>query len=119
MVIDHAVDVILHCGAYFRDRSFYSWHHFAISRAIENQVYLLSLNRAGSDYGRSLFCPPWADERRTPVTFAEYDEEFLRLQVRRDEIEQARRTYSFLADRLQDYGLPVTFARTRDLALED
>ena len=45
LVIDHDVDVILHCGAYYRDESFHTWHPFAITRALENQVFFLSLHR--------------------------------------------------------------------------
>ena len=118
LAVDHGVDVILHSGAYFRDASFFSWHHFAISRALENQIFFLSLNRAGAVYGHSIFCPPWADENREPITFAEHDEQLMRVVVRRDEINHARQHYSFLADRLDRYDLPVTVARTRDLEFE-
>ena len=99
--------MILHAGAYYRDRSFYSWHQFAVSRAIENQVFFLSLNRAGAYYGNSIFCPPWVDEDREPTVFSEHDELFQRLTVDRAEIEFARERYSFLRDRLDSYDLPV------------
>jgi len=33
LTVDHDVDAILHCGAYYRDESFYSWHSFAETRA--------------------------------------------------------------------------------------
>jgi nitrilase len=36
---------------------------------MENQVYLLSLNRAGADYGGSVFCPPWLDDDHPPQFF--------------------------------------------------
>ena len=119
LAVDHEVDVILHSGAYFRDSSFYSWHHFAISRAVENQIFLLSLNRAGADYGQSIFCPPWADEERKPIIFSEHDEQLLRVVLERNEIAYARQHYSFLADRLDRYDLPVTSARAVELELED
>ena len=35
---EHNVDLLLHCGAYFRDESFATWHNFATTRAMENQV---------------------------------------------------------------------------------
>ena len=114
LAIDHGVDLIIHAGAYFRDASFYSWHDFACSRAIENQIYLLSLNRAGADYGRSIFCPPWADDTREPVAFADRDEQFLRLVANRDEIDFARQHYSFLADRLENYRLPLNNPRVAE-----
>lgn len=108
LAIDHGVDAILHCGAYFRDPSFYSWHAFAVTRAVENQVYLLSLNRAGADYGNSLFCPPWIDETSPAIAFAEYDEDFKLLTLERRAIDEARQSYSFLTDRLESYDLPMT-----------
>lgn len=106
LTVEGGAEVILHSGAYFRDPSFYSWHNFVIARALENQVYFLSLNRAGADYGNSLFCPPWVDETRQPFAFAERGEEIVRLVVRREEVALARRSYPFLADRLASHRLP-------------
>ncbi len=103
LVLDHGADVILHCGAYFRDTSFATWHDFTTTRALENQVFFLSLNRAGADYGNSRFCYPWMDENRLPVSFAPHDEQFLNLEIDPAEIIVARETYSFLKDRLPDY----------------
>ncbi len=103
LVLDHGVDVILHCGAYFRDTSFATWHDFATTRALENQVFFLSLNRAGSDYGNSKFCYPWMDENQLPVSFPQHDELFINLEIDPAEIINARETYSFLKDRLPDY----------------
>ena len=107
LVVKHGVDLILHSGAYYRDPSFYSWHQFAVSRAIENQVFMLSLNRAGACYGNSIFCPPWMDGEREPTLLAEHDEVFALLTLDPSEITQARERYSFLRDRLESYDLPV------------
>ncbi len=107
LAVNHGADMILHTGAYYRDSSFYSWHQFAISRALENQVFLLSLNRAGACYGNSIFCPPWVDDECEPVVFSQHGEQFQRLAVARTEIEAAREQYSFLHDRLESYALPV------------
>ena len=104
LALEHGVQLILHCGAYARDESFYSWHHFVVSRAMENQVYLLSLNRAGADFGNSLFCGPWVDEAAPAVGFPPYEEAMLSLEVDPARIETVRRHYSFLADKLEDYG---------------
>lgn len=103
LCVDHHVDLILHCGAYARDPSFYSWHQFITTRALENQVFVLSLNRAGPDFGASLFCPPWVDETAKEVGFGN-EEEFMRLQVDTGLIDIARGTYPFLSDRLPDYA---------------
>ncbi len=106
LVLKHGVDVILHAGAYFRDPSFPTWHAFAMTRAIENQCFLLSLNRAGQNYGNSLFCYPWMDGNQGPQHFAEYDEDFRHLQVVRHRLSNARANYTFLQDRWDSYDLP-------------
>lgn len=106
LVLQHGVDVILHCGAYFRDPSFPTWHAFATARAIENQVFFLSLNRAGADYGNSLFCYPWMDETRGPDHFAQHDEDLRHITIDRNEMHQARADYTFLKDRRSSYDLP-------------
>lgn len=110
LTIEGGADLILHCGAYFRDPSFHSWHNFVIARAIENQVFFLSLNRAGQGYGRSMFCPPWVDENRRPYVFEDHDEQFVRLIAERGEITLARERYSFLEDRLARHTLPAEVA---------
>ena len=107
LTVEGEADLILHCGAYFRDPSFYSWHNFVIARALENQVFFLSLNRAGKNYGRSMFCPPWVDENRLPFVFKNHDEQLVRLIVERGEIALARERYSFLKDRLPHHTLPA------------
>ena len=108
LVTEHGVDVILHCGAYFRDASFATWHAFATTRALENQVYLLSLNRAGLDYGHSVFCLPWMDEQTPPQVFPEHEACLRVLALDRSCIVAARQEYSFLADRLASYQLDVS-----------
>ncbi|MGB0926661.1 MAG: carbon-nitrogen hydrolase family protein [Pikeienuella sp.] len=105
LTIEHQVDVILHCGAYYRDESFHTWHPFAIVRALENQVFLLSLNRAGDSYGGSLFCPPWQDEITHPTRFAATDEDFRVITLKHAEKHAARSQYTFLKDRLASYQL--------------
>jgi len=103
LVLTHGVQLILHCGAYARDESFATWHDFITARALENQVYLLSLNRAGADFGRSAFCRPWMDATSPMQILDEHREELRRFDVVSTEIAKARESYSFLADRLPDY----------------
>ncbi|MCP5072392.1 MAG: carbon-nitrogen hydrolase family protein [Rhodobacteraceae bacterium] len=107
LVVDQNVDVILHCGAYYRDESFHTWHAFAIARALENQVFFLSLNRAGESYGHSLFCLPWQDEKIRPLQFAETREDFRFITLDRETQLKARREYTFLKDRLKNYQIEV------------
>jgi len=99
LTVDHDVNLLLHCGAYFRDESFSSWHSFAITRAMENQVYLLSLNRAGADYGGSIFCPPWIDDDQPAQYFATHDEDFRHLELDPALLLDVRSQYTFLKDR--------------------
>jgi len=99
LTVEHKADVILHCGAYFRDESFVSWHNFAITRAIENQIYFCSVNRAGENYGHSILCGPWVDDIQPPVFLSQHSEQLMTLTVDREEIERVRREYPFLSDR--------------------
>lgn len=103
LTLEHEVDCILHCGAYFRDESFASWHAFATTRAMENQLYLLSLNRAGKDYGDSIFCPPWIDDEQPASHFSAHREDFRYFTLDRKVINKTREQYTFLKDRLTDY----------------
>ncbi len=108
LTLKHDVDCILHCGAYYRDESFESWHACARTRAIENQIYLLSLNRAGQQYGNSLFCLPWMDELNPATGFESTREDFRYLTLERSRIQQTREQYTFLNDRLENYDfMPV------------
>ncbi len=102
LCIDHQVQLVLHCGAYYRDESFYSWRPFAITRAMENLTYLLSLNRAGEFYGGSLFCLPWVDEDQPEIIFPMV-ETLKVLELDSKVIQDRRDKYTFLKDRLDDY----------------
>ena len=104
---NHGVDLILHPVAFYRDSTFQSWHHFSITRAIENQVHLLSLNRAGEMYGDSLFSPPWIEESHQPVKFGR-GETCRLLEVDMAYTKEVRQRYSYRQDRVGDYAnLPV------------
>ena len=54
-----AIDLLIHPTYFFDDETFSSWHPFVVTRAIENQIYVLSVNRAGEHSGRSILCPGW------------------------------------------------------------
>lgn len=103
LALQHDVDLILHCGAYYRDQSFATWHDFARTRAIENQIFLLSLNRAGRNYGHSIFCRPWMDDATPAMEFPDTDEAFRMIEIDPDEIRRVRTAYSFLKDRRDSY----------------
>ncbi|XXK22929.1 carbon-nitrogen hydrolase family protein [Arenicellales bacterium nBUS_48] len=105
LVLEHAVDFLIHAAAYHRDESFATWPHFAVTRAMENQAFLLSLNRAGPDYGGSMFCPPWIDDDHPIVCFDQFREEFKVLELNSEAITQARERYTFLVDRHLEYSV--------------
>ncbi|MCP4297317.1 MAG: carbon-nitrogen hydrolase family protein, partial [Proteobacteria bacterium] len=102
LVREHQLDLILHPSAFTRDRSFYSWHHFVITRALENQIYFLSLNRAGKGWGNSIFCPPWVDDSAEPVKFNE-SEECRRFEINKKSIQESRETFPFNEDSREQY----------------
>ena len=103
LVINHGVELLLHCGAYGRDESFDSWHQFIVTRAIENQIYVLSLNRAGQKFGHSILCKPWVDKQNPPITFPEHDEAMISLDIDSSVIAKTREKYTFLVDRFDSY----------------
>ncbi len=111
--IDEKVDVILHPVAYPFDFTFPSYHNFVSVRALENLVYMVSLNRSApgsagsaSDESKwigSIFCPPdWPQEASTQV-FGE-GEEFRQLTIKREALSHARQSYPFMKDRRKDYS---------------
>ena len=105
LAIEHNVQLVLHCGAYGRDQSFFTWHDFVITRALENQLFFLSLNRAGETFGNSFFCPPWIDEVTPGIKFPDFQESLQWVSVDANVIDQVKSQYSFLTDRHDDYFL--------------
>ena len=69
---------------------------------MENQVYFLSLNRAGADYGSSIFCPPWINHDIKSVTLPK-SETFKIFEVDPDILKQAQEIFPFRADTLENY----------------
>ena len=96
------VDLVLHCGAYFRDPSFHSWPHFVVTRAIEHNLLWLSLNRAGSDWGGSIWCPAHADSEQPEVRLGT-DEIFWHLHARKSDRLAASGKIPIGRDRRRDY----------------
>lgn len=97
------IDAVIHPVAFTRDGTYESWPHFVVCRALENQVYFLSVNRAGDHWGGSIFCPPWVDGQSDRITLG--TEEVARsFDVEQETVAQVRANYPFRADRLPDYG---------------
>ncbi|NQU57936.1 MAG: carbon-nitrogen hydrolase family protein [Rhodospirillales bacterium] len=107
LALKHGVDLILHPVAFARDSTFASWHQCSITRAIENQVHLLSLNRAGDHYGGSIFAPPWIDGWKQPLVFGD-EESFRLIEVDSAYTTEVRERYPYRKDRLEEYtDLPL------------
>ncbi|MCT4604040.1 MAG: carbon-nitrogen hydrolase family protein [Marinifilum sp.] len=99
----HNIDFLLHPVAFYKDNSFPSWHHFVITRALENQIYMLSLNRAGEKYGNSIFCPPWIDYKSSPTVLQE-KEDIIIGEIDMDIINKVREEYRFRDDLKSKYN---------------
>ena len=98
----HGVDVILHPTAFCRDETFHSWQAFATTRAVENQVYFVSVNRAGADFGESMLVEPWMDET-VPLRRLSTAEELARWTLSRARLDRARESYPFMDDARHNY----------------
>lgn len=94
-------ELILHPVAFTRDFTFASWHAFVTTRAMENQLYWLSLNRAGTDWGQSLFCPPLVDDDHPPLAFGS-SEQWQWLTLEKQAVKEARRRLPLNRNRRSD-----------------
>lgn len=94
---DHDVDLIVHPVAFYRDETFPSWHHFVITRALENQLYLLSLNQAGDGFGESLFSYPWLDSKSQAI-YMNNDEQIRIYDVHKETVAYYRNHYPIRED---------------------
>ncbi|MEM7405033.1 MAG: carbon-nitrogen hydrolase family protein [Pseudomonadota bacterium] len=102
LTLEHECTLIVHPSAFFQDESYATWEAFITTRALENQVYVLSVNRAGENWGGSMFCPPWVDEHH-PLDRLGSAEQLTRFVVSREQLAATRRNYSFLHDRKRTY----------------
>lgn len=96
------VDVILHPVAFSKDLSYHSWRQFVTTRALENQVYFLSVNRSGPSFGQSMLCPPWIDDTVHPTLLGD-EEAFQVITIDREVIADVRARLPFRQDVLTDY----------------
>ena len=104
LCVGRGAQLLVHCSAFYKDESYPSWASFVTARAMENQVSMLSLNRAGEGWGGTMICPPWCDEE-TPLRRLGTEEAFVHFTVDAEEIARVRTRYAFLRDRLTSYDL--------------
>ena len=101
---NYHLDVMLHPVAFSKDGTFASWRSFVCTRALENQVYWLSLNRAGEGWGHSIFCPPWFEHESEVLEFDE-SETLQIVELDRARLKHAEEKYPIIRDRLDDYSI--------------
>lgn len=104
LAIEENAVLLLHPGGWPRDAGFQSWHPFVYTRAIENSMYIMSVNRAGSENGHSVFCPPYPDFiDRHPTYLPDREAEGVLVGiVDLDALTHLRQTYPLLTDRRPD-----------------
>lgn len=93
------IDLLLHPSVFEKGHTFWSWHQFVATRSIENQIFVMSLNCGGDDYGYSVFHRP-NDTRPKILTEGEgllYGEVDLELR------NQIREIYPLLKDRKLEF----------------
>ena len=116
MVREYKLDAMLHPVAFARDGSFASWRNFVCTRALENQIYWLSLNRAGADWGKSIICPPWFEAEDELIEFGD-SETFQVVTLDKEALKYSRETYPLTLDRLDDYFEIVSTKITANLSI--
>jgi nitrilase len=67
LALEEHIALLLHPGGWPKDECFYSWHTFVQTRAMENQIYIMSTNWAGLNNGRSAFCPPFVGDGKDSI----------------------------------------------------
>lgn len=103
--IKQGIDVLIHPGGWPRDCTFESWHKFVITRALENQIYLFSINKASTNNGGSIICQPFVDFDQIKPMVAGTNECVVAMAVTVGEIERVRKTINYVADaRFDIYG---------------
>lgn len=104
LAIEEGIHLLLHPGGWPRDAGFRSWHPTVFTRAIENGIYIMSINRAGAENGHSVFCPPYPDFQTCHPTYLP-DREAEGMLVGKVDLQtlaETRKTYPLLQDRRAD-----------------
>ena len=100
---DAGCDLILHPSAFVRDATFSCYHQFVTTRAVENGVYVLSVNYAGALFGDSIAAPPWVgpvpDSAELAATTLGLEEGVLPLTVEPAHLAAVRSAYPYRRDR--------------------
>jgi len=92
-------DVLLYV-ANWPERRVYAWKHLLVARAIENQAYVVGLNRVGND-GNDIYCSGDSmvlDPLGKTLYHKEQDEDIATVELSMEELVKARETLPFLND---------------------
>jgi len=100
LTLERGISLLLHPGGWPRDEGFATWHLFVQVRAMENSIYIMSTNWAGPDNGCTAFCPPFLDGEKLKLEKLGTAPGVLSGIVDMHYLEEVRRTYSYLADRM-------------------
>eukprot|EP01129_Flabellula_baltica_P011791 TRINITY_DN5218_c0_g1_i1.p1 TRINITY_DN5218_c0_g1~~TRINITY_DN5218_c0_g1_i1.p1 ORF type:complete len:441 (-),score=120.52 TRINITY_DN5218_c0_g1_i1:27-1349(-) len=95
------VDVLLHPSVMERNPTFESWKNFVITRAVENQVYILAVNLAGEEYGSSMWVGP--SPSLTGFTEMGPDKGFIEKYVDVSQLKKIRDEHTYKLDYIDDY----------------
>lgn len=103
LALEGDIVLLLHPGGWPKDEGFFSWPIFVQTRAMENQIYIMSTNWAGLDNGRSVFCPPFVDGRRRSIETLDDSPGVLSGVVDLRYLQQVREKYPYRSDRSEFY----------------
>ena len=103
LALKDGIQLLLHPVGFFKDETFSSWPIFVVTRAIENQVYILSVNRAGRNNGGSIFAPPLMDWKKETKILGS-GEAIIEGIVDTSVVEQARMAYQYRKDLQKHYS---------------
>ena len=103
LALEENIVLLLHPGGWPKDECFFSWHTFVQTRAMENQIYIMSTNWAGLDNGRSAFCPPFVDGKDSAIDSLDDSPGVLSGVADLSYLEEVRKKYPYRMDRSDVY----------------
>jgi len=109
LALEYGIHLLAHPSGWPRDSGFATWHPFVITRAVENGIAIMSVNRAGDQNGCSVFCPAYVDgDQRVPRVLGE-ETGVLEAVVSVDALEEIRATIPLRRDRRPEKYTPARF----------
>jgi predicted amidohydrolase len=96
---DDCYDLLLHV-ANWPERRIYAWKHLLVARAIENQAYVIGVNRVGNDGGDIYHSGDSmvVDALGSTLYHKEHSEDVFTIELNKDELDKVRLNLPFLKD---------------------